>query len=216
MLVAALSLDPDTVLDKYKAALEAAKPPAAYSFEYAIEDRGKRSLDRTHRVYRTAQSERDEILSVDGQRLTRAQVRIFARRRDRYAIATIAPSPAAYAFTYVGPVKNGRHYDYVFDAVPRRTSAFAVTRMVVDGNLFLPRKIAFSTHAGGIAGEGTIAYNKADRYWMPVSASASAVVAGTTQTERIVWSRYRFFSSLPPSTFSLPRPLPTPVISTIQ
>ncbi|MBV8600348.1 MAG: hypothetical protein JO359_02165 [Candidatus Eremiobacteraeota bacterium] len=157
-------------------------------------------------MYREASNERDEILSLNGEKFLRPQVRIFTRRRDRYAVATIAPSPDAYAFSYVGTVKAGRHVDYVFRTAPHVPGTYAVTQVTIDGAAFLPRRVAFRTESGGVVGTGTIVYAKADRYWMPLSANARADVRGKLQTERISWGRYQFFPSLPSSTFALPRP----------
>jgi hypothetical protein len=190
------------VLGKYAGALASVKMPPAYTFEYAFEHHGDRPQERTHRVYRTAIQERDEILSVNGERFARPQVRIFERRRDRYEVRMLAPSTASYAFTYAGPVRSGKHLDYVFETYAHGSPAYEVTRMTIDGVSFLPRTIVFKTRAGSVAGSGEVTYAKADRYWMPQTATARAEVNGKLQTERIAWARYRFYPSLPPSTFA--------------
>jgi len=195
-------LGPDRVLGEYAAAMAIAVVPAAYTFEYEYEHHGDRPQQRRDRVYREASRERDEILSVNGERFARPQVRIFARRRDRYALKELAPATDAYAFTYVGTKKEGRHVNYVFNTFARRSGAYEVTQLTVDGTTFLPRRIAFRTHSGGVEGMGEITFAKADRYWMPETATARADVQGKLQTERITWARYRFYPYLPPSTFA--------------
>ena len=204
-----IPVGPSQVVTNYATALAAVKAPPAYTFEYSFEHHGDRPQARHDLVYRQGDRERDEIMSVNGQRLLSPQIRVFNGRRDRYAIVRIAPSPDAYAFTYAGVQKNGRHLDYVFDATPRIPSDYTVTQVTIDGETFLPRKVTFRTHSGTIVGTGAITYAKAERYWMPQSASARAEVGGKLQTERILWGHYRFYASLPRSTFAQPRPLPS-------
>lgn len=193
----------------YTVALAAVKLPSAYTFEYVYEHHGDSPQVRRHRVYRQGDRERDEIISVNGQKLAIPQIRVFDRRRDRYAVVSIAPSPEAYAFTYAGLQRNGRHFDYVFDAAPRAAAKYTVTQITIDGDTFLPRKVTFRSRSGTIGGTGAVTYAKFDRYWMPQSASARADVNGKLQTERILWGRYQFYESLPRSTFAQPRPLPS-------
>lgn len=197
------------VVSNYAAALAGVRIPAAYTFEYSFEHHGERPQARHDRVYRQGERERDEIMSVNGQRLLSPQIRVFSGRRDRYAIARIAPNPDAYAFTYAGVQKNGRHLDYIFDAVARVPSNYTVTQVTIDGETFLPRKVTFRTQSGTTVGTGAVTYGKAEHYWMPLSASARAEVGGKLQTERILWGHYRFYASLPRSTFAQPRPLPS-------
>ncbi len=194
-----------TVLARYAAALPAVRAPTAYSFEYAYERHGSRPQARTDRVYRQADRERDEILSINGERFTSPQVRVFVGRQERYRVERIAPSPDAYGFTYVGPRRNGNHLDYVFDTTPHTPGPYVVTQVTIDGGTFLPSQVAFRTKAGNVEGTGLIGYAKADKYWMPVSATARAQVGGKLETERIAFTRYRFFARLPPETFAKAR-----------
>jgi hypothetical protein len=195
------------VLARYESALAAQHPPAAITFEYAIEQAGARTLDQTHRVFRSGEDQRDEILTSDGKRLDPPSVRIFRGHRNRYAVESLAPRPALYTFHLIGTVRNGRHDDYVFETSPRVPAAFTVVRIVIDGSSFLPSTIAFVTAAHN--GSGTISYVRAANFWVPSVASAHARYENLGATERIVFSRYRFPSSLPPSTFKPPHPLPS-------
>ena len=91
----------------------------------------------------------------------------------------------------------------MFDTVPRVPGPYVVTQVTIDGSSFLPSKVSFRTRGSGAAdGTGQIAYAKAERFWMPVSATVRAQVNGKLETERISFSRYRFFTSLPPETFA--------------
>ena len=118
------------------------------------------------------------MLSINGERFAAPEIRIFRGRGDRYAVGKLSPRPEEYAFTYVGPQRDGQHLDYVFDTVSRAAGAYAVTQVTIDGLSFLPSKISFRTKSGGVVGSGQIAYAKADKFWMPTSASARAEVSG--------------------------------------
>ncbi|MBV8152373.1 MAG: hypothetical protein JO101_01550 [Candidatus Eremiobacteraeota bacterium] len=210
--LALTALAPQTVLTRYEIALQTLKEPPAYSVDYSFEHRGQRPQDRHDRIYRQGASERVEIISVNGEKLTRPQVQIYRDRPDRYAIARLAPAPAAYAFTYVGPLRAGRKFDYVFDTTPSAPGPFAITQVTIDGASFLPKSVKFATTATAVAvveGKGEVVYAKVNRFWVPVSASARAKVGTAVESERISWSAYRFFSSLPSSTFAQPKPAAT-------
>jgi hypothetical protein len=194
----------------YATALAALKTPPAYTFDFALEHHGDRPEAQTHRVYREADRERDEIVSANGQRFPRPQVRIFVRRKDRYALRNVAPTIEGYVFTYARADRDGRHLNYVFNAYPRGVQEYEVTQITIDGTTFLPRKIAFRARNGSVDGTGVISYAKAEQYWMPQSANARAEVNGKLQTERILWARYRFYQTLPPSTFAQPARIPGP------
>jgi len=81
-----------------------------------------------------------------------------------------------------------------------------VTRVVIDGITFLPSAIVFRVVGGG---HGSVRYARSERWWVPVTADASAHVEGVLATEHLVFSAYRFPTALPSSTFEEPRPLPT-------
>ena len=205
-----LALAPQQVLANYATALTNVNVPTAYTFEYVFERQGDRPQEQRHRVYREASKERDEILSLNGEKFAQPEVRIFTRQRDRYTIGAIAPNPDAYAFTFVRSEKNGHHLDYVFEATPRSGGAYIVTQATIDGETFLPRRVVFRTQSGAATGTGEITYAKVDRYWMPQTATARAVLNGKLQTERIAWARYGFYPSLPPSTWGQVRAAPSP------
>ena len=133
---------------------------------------------------------------------------IFHGHRNRYAIETLAPRPAEYAFRFVGTEPDARHLDYVFVTRPRTPSAFAVSRVTIDGADYLPLSISFVTRSH--AGSGTITFVPIDKYWLPATALAHATYDNLGTTERIVFNRYRFPPALPPSTFATPRPAPPP------
>jgi hypothetical protein len=196
---------PDRVLARYAAALAAQPAPSVVSFEYTLEQTGARDLLQSHRVFRSGTDQRDEILSIDGRKLEPPGIRITHGRRDRYAIAALAPKPDAYVFRFIGPVRDGRHNDFVFETVAREQSPFRVTDVTIDGATYLPASISFETDAH--AGTGTLAFARIDKYWMVVSATAHATYAKLAARERITFSRYTFPPSLPPSTFSQPHPI---------
>lgn len=205
---AAMLLPPDAALAKYQAALAALHEPRVFSVEYTLEQMGTRSVQQTHRIFRSGSDERDEILAVNGNRLKSPTVRIFRNRRYRYSVSTLAPKPEAYAFVYAGTHKDGRHVDYVFRLAPRAGKpAFAFTQVAIDGVSFLPASISFATAAH--EGRGGVTFVKADKYWVAASANASARAANGVALERLTFSGWRFPASLPRSTFAAPRPLPS-------
>ena len=202
-------LAPAAVVAKYAAALAALKEPRVFAVEYTLEQTGTRTLDQTHRIFRSGGDERDETLAVNGNRSVRPVVRIFRKRPYRYAVRALAPKPAVYAFAYAGPHRDGKHVDYVFDLMPKGArGAITFTRVTIDGVTFLPSTVAFATNAHG--GKGTVTFKKSSTWWVAAGATASARVPGGVAHERLSFLRWRFPPSLPPSTFSLPRPLPTP------
>jgi hypothetical protein len=200
-------MTPDRVLARYAAALAAVTPPHAISFEYVLEQTGARDLLQEHRVIRRGTDQRDEILAVDGRKLDPPAVRITHDRRDRYDVVTLAPKPDAYDFHYVGTVRDGRHEDYVFETAARETTPFRITAVTIDGISFLPSSIAFETDAH--AGSGTIAFGRAEQFWVPTVATARATYAKLAAQERITFTDYRFPTALPPGTFARPHAIPT-------
>jgi hypothetical protein len=200
-------LPPDAVLARYTAALAALQEPHVFAFEYTIQQTGPRTLEQTHRVFRSGNDERDETITVNGNRTHTPLVRIFRGRRYRYTVAALAPKPSAYEFVYAGPHKDGKHVDYVFDLVPKaKPPALAFTRVTIDGLAFLPQSVAFT---GPHAARGTVTFVKNDRYWVARSASAQANVQGGVAHEVLGFVHWRFPKALPPSTFAAPRPLRT-------
>ena len=204
---AAVPLAPQAVLANYGAALKALKEPRAFTVEYTLEQTGSRTLEQTHRIFRSGRNERDETIAVNGTRLTRPQVRVFRNRPYRYSVAALAPKPAQYAFAYAGPRKAAHHFDYVFRLAPKKRGEFAFTELTVDGVTFLPGTVAFATRAHG--GRGSVSFTKHDRWWVADRANAAVRTPGGTDREQLSFSRWRFPPSLPPSTFALPRALPS-------
>jgi hypothetical protein len=198
---------PSVVIERYGAALAANHTPEVLSFDYTVEETGPRGSRQTHRVFRSGSSERDELLSVDGKPLTPSGVQIFLGHRNRYALELLAPSPSAYALHYLTSVRDGRHMDQVFAATPLEGGAFVVKQVTIDGISYLPTSIAFVTTAHN--GSGTLTFGRVQQYWMVQSANASGTYGKIVAQERITFGRYRFPSSLPPSTFLTPRPLPS-------
>lgn len=197
------------VLASYAAALAGHPTPKLLSFEYNLEQNGARTLDQTHRVFRSGNDERDELLTVDGRRLSPPSVHIFHGRRYRYALESLAPRPAAYAFRFVGVRTEGGRESYVLATQPKAGhQAFAVTSVTLDAMTFLPTQIAFRTTAH--QGNGVFTFGRVGTKWLITSALAHATVERIASTERIAFQRYRFPASLPPSTFSPPRPLLSP------
>jgi hypothetical protein len=84
--------------------------------------------------------------------------------------------------------------------------------MTIDGTSFLPSEIRFKSASGSMNGTGAVTFSRSGKYWVPVTASVQATVAGKPARERITFSAYQFPRSLPKSTFQSPRPLPTPVL----
>jgi hypothetical protein len=198
-----------TVLAKYADALDLVEAPKFLTFEYSVEQAGPRNLVQVHRVYRSGLTERDEILSVDGQPLPHPSIRIIRNRVDRYSISATAPRPRDYVFSFVGAHRVGSHFDYIFHTEPRASGPFAVTSVAIDGLRYLPAQIDFTTVAGNVRGAGRLTYGKFERYWMISEATATAKIDAKVARERIVWMHYEFPASLPRSTFTAPRPLPT-------
>jgi hypothetical protein len=200
---------PAAVVVKYAAALKALKEPRVFSVEYTIEQTGTRSIEQTHRIFRSGNDERDETIAVNGSRPAAPVVRIFRRRPYRYTVRALAPTPAAYDFSYAGPHKSGKHVDYVFGVTPKKNApSFAFTQVIIDGVTYLPAAVSFAT--GRHAGRGQVTFAKADRWWVARSAAAQADVPGGVAREHLTFTRWRFPATLPQSTFTVPRPLLTP------
>jgi hypothetical protein len=201
-------LPPSAVLAKYRAALAQLKEPRVFAFDYTLQQTGTRTLEQTHRVFRSGGDERDETMAVNGNRSRKPVVRVFHGRPYRYTVAALAPKPAVYAFVYAGPHRDGKHLDYVFTLLPKaKPPPLAFTQVAIDGVTFLPRTVAFAARAHAAA--GSVSFVKNDRYWVAVAANAQANVQGGVAREQLAFAHWRFPKALPRSTFALPRPLPT-------
>jgi hypothetical protein len=196
-----------TMLARYAEALAAHRTPSVLSFEYSVDQTGPHDLQQTHRVFRSGNAERDELLSSEGKRLTPPSIHIYVGKRNRYAIETLAPRPEAYTFRYVGSVRDAHHFDQVFATTPRTASDATVVQVTIDGVSALPVAIHFKTRSH--AGNGTITFGRVQKYWMAIAATATATASNSLAIERLAFSRYRFPTALAPSTFSTPRPLPS-------
>ena len=201
---------PDVVLAKYAAALAALKEPRVFSVEYSIEQTGTRSLEQTHRIFRSGTDERDETIAVNGTRPTAPVVRIFRRRPYRYTVARARAEAGVLRFQLRRPAQNRQARRLRVRRQRRRKArrAFAFTQVTIDGVTFLPAAVSFATSQH--AGRGEVTFAKSDRWWVARSAAAQANVPGGVAREHLTFSRWRFPATLPPSTFAAPRPLPTP------
>ncbi len=195
-------LDSQLVLERYATALAELVPPKAMIFVYSISQAGPTNIEQRHRVYRSGIDVRDETIAINGISVRRKIVRI-ARRGDVYSVAAVAPRPDAYELLFLDAVRDGSHLDYVFQAIPllHSSSGFAVDRVTIDGQSYLPRFVDFHSSGAIAAGSGRIAFGWQGGYWVPLSAAVSATVDGSMARERIVFSQYRFPAALPRSTF---------------
>lgn len=198
---------PAAMLARYSAALEANPTPSVLSFEYSVDQAGPHNIQETHRVFRSGNSERDELLSANGKTLNPPAIHIFLGHRNRYAVEALAPRPEAYAFRYLTSVRDGHHLDEVFATTARGASNVNVRRVVLDGVTALPAMITFATRRYN--GTVIVTFGKVQKYWMAISATATATTAKSLAIEHLAFSRYRFPTSLAASTFATPRPLPS-------
>jgi len=202
-------LESSDVLARYTQAMAAVSRPSAVEFEYSVEQLGARTLQQTHHVYRSGQSERDEIIEADGQTLSRPSVRILLNRRYPYDVRSIAPLPSQYAFIYLGTLLQGSdRFLYLYKTEPKgAVGNFVVDEVQIDGVTFLPVTIHYRIGGGDAHGSGSVHYAKYDRYWLVHEASVAVhMPKGTLANEHIVWSKYQFPPSLPAETFKEPRP----------
>ena len=208
-VTAPATLAPADAVARYETALATLKEPRVFVVEYTLEQTGPRTLEQAHRIFRNGGDERDETLAVNGNRPTTPVVRIFRGRPYRYTVAALAPRTSAYIFTFAGRHRDGKHVDYVFDLTPKAgpPPAFAFTQVTIDGITFLPQSVSFAETRHD--GRGAITFAKAEKYWVARSASAQANVAGGVAHEQFTFSHWRFPTSLPRSTFAMPRALPT-------
>lgn len=202
LLAAALTLAPADVLANYRAALALLRVPPVLTFEYTLEQTGLHNGEQVHRIFRSLEDERDELLAVDGKRLVPPRVSIFHHRRYRYALTELAPRQGAYTFRFVGARRNARRgNDYVFATTARAAGSFRVTSVTIDGTAFVPVALAFATRENG--GSGTMSFARHARFWLAAEASARATYGNVAATERIAFARYRFPATLPSSTFAV-------------
>ncbi len=198
---------PTTMLARYAEALEANRTPSVLSFDYSIDQTGPHDIQQTHRVFRSGSSERDELRSSDGKTLSSPGIHIFLGHRNRYALEALAPRPEAYAFRYIGSVRDGHHVDEVFATTPRSASDSTVAQVTIDGITALPVTIRFVTRLH--AGTGSVTFGRVQKYWMATAATATATTGKNLTIEHLAFSRYRFPTALAASTFSTPKPLPS-------
>jgi hypothetical protein len=205
---APVQLDSQYVLQRYVLAIENVAVPKTVVYSYTVAQVGPTNIEQRHRIYRSGNAVRDEVVWVDGMLLRRKIVR-FSHREDRYAVGRFAPRPDTYQLLFLGTTRDGRHLDYVYEATPlARPSDAWIDRLTIDGENFLPRAVHFHTSGTEAQGTGNIEFAPFGKYWMPVAAVAQARVKGKPARELITWSDYRFPSALPPSTFQPPEPLP--------
>ena len=209
-----MPLAPALVLARYKAGLKTIKRPKALVYQYTVEQLGLQNIVQTHRVYRSGRSERDETLVVDGYTLQYPSIRIFRNRTDRYDIGNVAPHPAEYSFSYFGTLAKPGGNAYLFKTSRTATGAFAVSEIEIDGHTFLPSVVRFRIAGNGARGSGELRFGPSQSFWLVREAKVSARMAkGASAHERIAWANYQFPSSLPASTFSAPRAVPTPLLA---
>lgn len=209
-VVGVAPLDSQIVLDRYAARLLREEGPKVLVFSYTVTQAGPRDIEQTHRIFRSGDLVRDETLTVDGVR--QKSIRI-ARYRNRYTLDNLAPRMTQYAFLFERSWRAGSALQYTYHAVPLGApAAFTIDGVTIDGRTFLPSAIRFRTLGAKTQGTGTIAFSTAGKYWVPVSVSVQATIAGKPVRERIAFSGYQFPASLPKSTFQPPKPLPTPVL----
>ena len=204
------AISPATMLARYAAALAANPTPLVLSFEYSIDQAGLHDIQETHRVFRSGTSERDELLTADGKVLNPPTIHIFLGHRNRYALEALAPRPEAYTFRYVQSVRDGHHMDEVFATTPRSAtdiSDASIDRVVIDGVTALPNtiKLVIPRYDGNVS----ITFGRVQKFWMVISAIATATAEKSPSVEHLAFSRYRFPPSLEASTFATPRPLPS-------
>jgi len=201
------AIAPATMLARYAQALAANPTPSVLSFEYSIDQTGLNDIQETHRVFRSGTSERDELLSADGKRLSPPAIHIFLGHRNRYALEALAPRPEAYTFRYLATVRDGHHVDEVFATTPRSPSDATVEQVTLDGITALPDAIRFVTREHG--GHGSVTFGRVQKYWMATAATATATQGKSLAIEHIAFGSYRFPATLAASTFERPRPLPS-------
>ncbi|HEY5256885.1 MAG TPA: hypothetical protein VIJ12_00745 [Candidatus Baltobacteraceae bacterium] len=209
LLLGVAPADSQAVLTRYAVALARVTPPKIAIFSYTISQAGPTDIEQRHRVYRRGSYVRDETLSSDGAAPKEAIVKVY-RRADVYDISRVAPTQAAYRFLFLQAVSRGSHIDYFYQTTALTGGAFVVTRVLIDGQTFLPRAIWFATTSFSATGKGLLQYAAVGGHWMPTLATVDATVGGHPARERILWSAYRFPPSLPAATFrARPFPLPT-------
>ncbi len=202
LLLGAVPLDSELVLQNYARALATLQTPKFTIFSYAVSQAGPNDIEQRHRIYRSGLDVRDETILVDGGKPKNAAISI-GKRVDRYAVGKLAPHPNAYELLFVRAIVTGSRTDYLFDATPfvKGATGFVVTHVTIDGVTFLPRSIAFRATSFAARGDGEIRYAPFAGHWMPVLATIGASVNGQPARERIAFGDYRFPTSLPPATF---------------
>lgn len=214
-LAVSAALSSQTVLARYAHKLLHEPQPKVMIFSYTVSQAGPSDIEQSHRIFRSGDLVRDELLAQDGQTLHPKITRI-SRYANHYQVQTLAPRLTQYALMFLRVERNGKRLEYLFRAVPLApTGAYTVERIAINGRSFLPDWIAFRDAIGRVVGHGTIDFAPAGRYWVPAQATVAARVAGKPARERIAFGGYQFPTRLPKSTFRSPRPLPIPALPTI-
>ena len=206
---APMQLDSQIVLQRYELEMGDLKTPKAMIFDYTVSQAGPSDIEQRHIIYRSGIDVRDETIAVNGVPLRSKIVRI-SQREDRYDVLRLAPRTSADTMLFLRAVLDGGHLDYEYEVTPLVASSngFAVDRITIDGETFLPRVIVFHTASGTAHGTGKLEYAKAGAYCVPVAVSVDAQIGGQPAREHIAWGGYQFPPALPASTFVAPRPLP--------
>lgn len=207
-------LDSQVVLHRYTSTLLQLHEPKTMIFSYTVSQAGPTNIDQTHRLYRSGDLVRDETLDINGLTVHPKITRI-ARYRNRYTVTALAPRETEYAFLFERVIRTPHDLEYRYKAVPLAPpGAFVVREVTIDGRTYLPSAIRFRSSAAGMSGSGTVIFERVGKYWVPGTVGLRARLNGKAARERITFSGYQFPARLPRSTFSSPKPLPTPVLPT--
>lgn len=207
-------LDSQQVLERYATRLLNLESAKTLIFSYTVSQAGTHDIEETHRIYRSGELVRDELLASDGETLHPKITRI-SRYRNHYTLDALAPRLTQYALIFLRAVPHAHHYDYVYKALPLENGGrFTVSGVTIDGSTYLPSVIRFQSTNGTIVGNGAVTFGRSGRYWMPTSATITVEQSAAPARERITFSSYQFPASLPKSTFQAPKPLPAPVLPT--
>lgn len=207
-------LDSEVVLQRYAAKLLQLHEPKTMIFSYTVSQAGPTNIDQTHRIYRSGDLVRDETIEVNGLTIHPKLTRV-ARYRNRYTVSELAPRETEYAFLFERAIRIPHDILYRYRAVPLAPAgSFVVREVTIDGRTYLPSAIRFHSSSGAVAGNGTMLFTRAGKYWVPSAIGLQARVGGKPARERITFSAYQFPARLPRSTFRSPKPLPTLTLPT--
>lgn len=206
LLVGAAPLDSQVVLANYQAALRKLETPKYSIYSFTVSQAMPIGIEQRHVVYRSGNDVRDESWPIGTGHPVKHAVSV-GRREDTYAIARLAPQRSSYEMLFVRVASVDGYPVYVFDTIPyaKSSSGFSVTQVSIDAARFLPRAIDFVTASGDTVGHGELRYTAVGKYWVPLSATVTALLDGKPARERIAWGDFRFPPSLPASTFRAAR-----------